>query len=123
MAQKVVTYTVDDLTGEDLGENGQTVKFGFGGTDYEIDLSEKNAAKFAKVLEPYIVSGKWIAKNGSRSKRTVLPSQRDQRHRAERLRKIRAWAAENGYTVSDRGRIPKHVEDDYDNSGSITFSE
>ena len=45
MAQKVTVVLEDDLTG---GPAGQTIRFAFEGTDYEIDLNAKNAAKFSK---------------------------------------------------------------------------
>ena len=51
MAQKVIVVLEDDLTG---GPAEQTVRFAFEGTDYEIDLSAKNAAAFGKQLAPYI---------------------------------------------------------------------
>ena len=41
MAQRVTVELEDDLDG---GPADETVRFGFGGTDYEIDLSKKNAA-------------------------------------------------------------------------------
>jgi hypothetical protein len=45
MAQKVTVALEDDLTG---GPANQTVRFALDGTDYEIDLSAKNAAAFGK---------------------------------------------------------------------------
>ena len=51
MAQRVAVVLEDDLTG---GPAEQTVRFAFEGTDYEIDLSAKNAAAFGKQLVPYI---------------------------------------------------------------------
>jgi len=49
MAQKVTVVLEDDLTG---GPAEQTVRFAFDGTDYEIDLSAKNAKAFGKQLAP-----------------------------------------------------------------------
>ena len=51
MAQKVTVELEDDLDG---GPADETVRFGFDGSDYEIDLSKKNAARFRSQLEPYI---------------------------------------------------------------------
>jgi hypothetical protein len=51
MAQKVTVVLEDDLTG---GPAERTVRFAFEGTDYEIDLSAKNATAFGKQLAPYI---------------------------------------------------------------------
>jgi hypothetical protein len=51
MAQRVTVVLEDDLTG---GPAEQTVRFAFDGTDYEIDLSAKNAAAFGKQLAPIL---------------------------------------------------------------------
>jgi Lsr2 protein len=49
MAQRVVL--TDDLDGS---EGSETVTYTVNGQEYEIDLSQKNAEKFHKLLEPYI---------------------------------------------------------------------
>ena len=49
MAQKVVL--IDDLDGS---EGSETLTYTIDGEEYEIDLSEKNAAKFRKDFQPYI---------------------------------------------------------------------
>ena len=41
MAQKITVALEDDLDG---GPADETVRFGLGGAEYEIDLSKKNAA-------------------------------------------------------------------------------
>jgi hypothetical protein len=51
VAQKVTVVLEDDLTG---GPADQTIRFAFDGTDYEIDLNAKNAAKFSRQLAPYV---------------------------------------------------------------------
>ena len=45
MAQKITVALEDDLDG---GPADETVRFGLGGTDYEIDLSTKNATAFRR---------------------------------------------------------------------------
>ena len=103
MAQKVTVMLEDDLTG---GPAEQTVWFAFDGTDYEIDLNAKNAAAFGKQLAPYIEH----ARRAGRA-----PSRRAGRTAAGRQRSgdIRAWAKEHGLTVSERGRIPASVVEQY----------
>ena len=103
MAQKVTVVLEDDLTG---GPAEQTVRFAFDGTDYEIDLSAKNAAKFGKQLAPYLEH----ARRAGRA-----PSRRPGRTAAGRQRSgdIRAWAHEQGLAVSARGRIPASVVAQY----------
>ena len=51
MSQKVTVALEDDLDG---GPADETVRFGFEGTGYEIDLSAKNARAFRKKLAPFI---------------------------------------------------------------------
>jgi hypothetical protein len=107
MAQKVTVVLEDDLTG---GPAAQTIRFAFEGTDYEIDLNAKNAAKFGKQLAPYVEH----ARRAGRA-----PSRRAGRTAAHRQRSgdIRAWAKEHGLAVSERGRIPASVVDQYNTAG------
>jgi hypothetical protein len=51
MAQKVTVELEDDLDGSPADE---TLRFGFEGTGYEIDLSEKNARAFRAQLAPFV---------------------------------------------------------------------
>jgi hypothetical protein len=51
MAQKVTVELEDDLVG---GLADETVRFGVDSTEYEIDLSTKNAAAFRRKLAPFI---------------------------------------------------------------------
>ena len=107
MAQKVTVVLEDDLTG---GPAEQTIRFAFEGTDYEIDLNAKNAAAFRKQLAPYLEH----ARRAGRA-----PSRRPGRIAANRQRSgdIRAWAKEHGVAVSERGRIPASVAEQYHAAG------
>jgi hypothetical protein len=107
MAQKVIVVLEDDLTG---GPAEQTVRFAFEGTDYEIDLSAKNAAAFGKQLAPYIEHARKAGR---------VPAGRPGRAAANRQRSsdIRAWAKEHGLAVSERGRIPASVAEQYRAAG------
>ena len=51
MAQKITVALEDDIDG---GPADETVRFGLGGSEYEIDLSTKNAAAFRRQLAPFI---------------------------------------------------------------------
>ena len=55
MAQKMQILYTDDLGG---GEAAGTVLFAYNGTEYEIDLSQKNTDKFAQALGPFIESAR-----------------------------------------------------------------
>ena len=103
MAQKVTVVLEDDLSG---GPAEQTVRFAFEGIDYEIDLSAKNAAAFGKQLAPYIEHARRAGRAQSRRPgRTAAGRQRSG--------DIRAWAKEQGLAVSERGRIPASVLEQY----------
>ena len=103
MAQRVTITLEDDLDG---GPADETIRFTFGGTAYEIDLSTKNATAFRTKLAPYLEHA-----------RTAGPSQPRPpgRTTANRQRSgdIRAWAQTQGITVSERGRIPASVAQQY----------
>jgi hypothetical protein len=104
MAQKVTVVLEDDLTG---GPAKQTVRFAFEGTDYEIDLNAKNAAAFGTQLAPYLEHARKAgrAHQARRAGRTTVNRQRSG--------DIRAWAKEHGLAVSERGRIPASVAEQY----------
>jgi len=104
MAQKITVALEDDIDG---GPADETVRFGLGGADYEIDLSRKNAAAFRRQLAPFIEHAR-RAGRGPRRRPGRTASSR------ERSADIRAWAKDQGITVSDRGRIPASVAEQYD---------
>lgn len=107
MAQKVTVALEDDLTG---GPADETVRFAFDGTDYEIDLNKKNAAAFGKQVAPYVEHARKTGRGQPR---------RAGRSAANRQRSgdIRAWAKEHGLAVSERGRIPASVVEQYHAAG------
>ena len=104
MAQKITVALEDDLDG---GPADETVRFGLGGTDYEIDLSTKNANAFRRQLAPFIEHARKTGR-GQRRRPGRTASSR------ERSADIRAWAKDQGITVSDRGRIPASVAERYE---------
>ncbi len=104
MAQKITAVLEDDLDG---GPADETVRFGLGGADYEIDLSNKNAKTFRKQLAPFIEHAR-KAGRGQRRRAGRTAAGR------ERSGGIRAWAKEQGIAVSERGRIPASVVAQYE---------
>jgi len=107
MAQKVSVVLEDDLTG---GPAEQTIRFAFDGTDYEIDLNAKNAATFGKQLAPYLEHAR---RAGRAQPRRAAPTVANRQRSGD----IRAWAKEHGVVVSERGRIPASVVEQYDAAG------
>lgn len=107
MVQKVTVTLEDDLSG---GPAKETIRFAFEGTDYEIDLNAKNAAVFHKQLRPYLEHARRAGRaQGRRAGRTAASRQRSG--------DIRAWAKEHGLAVSERGRIPASVMEQYQAAG------
>jgi hypothetical protein len=102
MATKISVALEDDLDG---GPADETVRFGFGGAHYEIDLNKKNARAFRKQLAPFIEHAR---KAGAEPRRTTRTASARQRSSG-----IRAWAKQRGIPVSDRGRIPASVMAQY----------
>lgn len=109
MAQKVRIEIVDDIDGS-LASH--TVLFGLDGVNYEIDLSDDHAAGLREELERYVAAGR---KTGGRKMRVATgQGSASVLENRERSRTIRQWAVDNGYEVSERGRIPADVVADYE---------
>ena len=104
MAQRVTVELEDDLDG---GPADETVRFGFDGSEYEIDLSKKNAATFRKQLDAFIEH----ARKAGRGQRRRSARTASSRHHSS---DIRAWAKDQGIPLSARGRIPASVVEQYE---------
>jgi Lsr2 len=85
----------------------ETVRFAVEGTEYEIDLNKKNAAALRKQLAPFIDHARKAGRGQRRRPGRTAASR-------ERGGDIRAWAKQQGITVSDRGRIPAGVVEQYE---------
>jgi len=108
MARQIITILTDDLDG---GDADRTIEFGLDGVTYTIDLSEKNAGKLRKALDPYLTVASRAGRAGGR--RAAAPVSRA--NSRETNQAIREWAAKNGWDVSERGRIPASVVQAYNN--------
>lgn len=133
---KIVTIEyVDDLEGGAISaESVDTVEFSYRGQDYALVLTKRNGAQFDKDISRYITAAKRAQFREARAARqTAKPARRAKvptpttrrktspRKNAapaasgpERTRAIRQWAADNGHTISTRGRIPAAVLQAYD---------
>lgn len=104
MARTTKVILTDDINGAPADE---TVTFALDGVTYEIDLTSENAAKLRDAVAPWVGAGRRV---GGRSGRSAG---RKARGSGAENAAIRAWAADNGYKVSDRGRIPGHIVEAY----------
>lgn len=114
MAQKVVTIVTDDLTGEE-SEDAQTHTFAVNGSEYEIDLASDSYDKLLEALGPFMDAGRRQRKSRGRGASTGSRKSSGRGQSAgQDTAKIRAWAEEQGYAVSKRGRIPADIVEAYD---------
>jgi hypothetical protein len=107
MAQKVQVVLIDDLDGGDATE---TVTFGLDGATYEIDLSEPNARQLRDALAPWVGNARRVS--GGRSGRPAARRSNGSGSSSDTTA-VRAWAKENGFKVSERGRIAAEVQQAY----------
>jgi Lsr2 len=101
--QRVEVQLEDDLTG---GPADETVEFGVGGRYYELDLSARHAADFRHLLAPFVEHARPASGHRSRTPARTSASR-------ERSREIRAWAEQQGIEISERGRLPGNVIEQY----------
>lgn len=112
MAQRIQTILVDDLDGTELGNDGQTLRFGWLGAEYSIDLSQANVDKFAAAVAPYVDAGQRVG--GRKSRSSDSPNRGGQVD----TRAVRRWAEANGIQLSSRGRVPADVVEKYSAAGN-----
>jgi hypothetical protein len=105
MAKQVITVLTDDLDG---GDADRTIEFGLDGVNFSIDLSEKNAGKLRKAIEPYLTVASRVGRTSGNGRITARAAQPVRANR-DQNQAIREWAAKNGYEVSERGRIPSSI--------------
>jgi hypothetical protein len=106
MSQIIIVKLRDDMDGTDAAE---TVRFALDGTQYQIDLSESNAAELRKKLSEYIANARTDRKSRDRKSRKYSEE-------------IRQWAKAHGLAVNDRGRIPGSVISEYEESHNLKSS-
>jgi hypothetical protein len=109
VARHEMVVLEDDLDGGDAAE---TVKFALDGAWYEIDLNNKNAKKLRDSLARFVTSGRKVGRGGiaaGPSSRSRVAATTDR----EQNKAIRAWAKKAGRDISDRGRIPQGIVDEF----------
>jgi hypothetical protein len=93
MAQKTLVTKVSDLDGSEASE---TVRFALDGTEYEIDLTPRQAQEMRESLAQF--TGRARKKRAKDRK----PSRGD-------LPEIREYAKARGYDIRNHGRVPGRV--------------
>ncbi|QAY63664.1 Lsr2 family protein [Xylanimonas allomyrinae] len=103
MVQKTQVVLFDDISGAEADE---TVTFALDGVSFEIDLTSAHASELREALAPWIGHAR---KSGGRAVTSTRSGARRTSADRAQLAKIREWARENGFKVSDRGRISTEV--------------
>lgn len=116
MATRTVVTLVDDVDG---GVAEESLSFGLDGVEYEIDLSTEHAEALRDALAPYVAAARRTGGRRSRGSRATsrraAPSDEGGGSPGSQARsrstnaQIRAWAAEHGVTLAERGRLPGRV--------------
>jgi hypothetical protein len=104
MATRTKITLEDDLDG---GPAQETIRFGLGSADYEIDLSAVNAGLLRERLAPFVDHARKVSL-GQRAR----PSRPSSSRRDSAA--VRAWAKEHGIEISERGRLPASVTEQYE---------
>ncbi|MFE6920982.1 Lsr2 family protein [Nocardia sp. NPDC057663] len=112
MARKVVVTLIDDFDGTSVAE--VTVNFEIDGAAYEIDLSNTNATKLRETFDQWLPYARRVGRIKSPSRRSSATATAGTSSSRNDLAAIRAWAGENGHSVSSRGRISSGVIAAYD---------
>lgn len=116
--KQTITQLIDDIDG---GKAEESVLFAIDGTNYEIDLSRRNAARLRDLLNgytPYARAVRGGVQQRRRRRRRVAPTTTTTSFVEVDNRAVRAWAASNGIELSTRGRIPASVIEQYRAAGN-----
>jgi hypothetical protein len=127
----IVKITCDRCKAEGAGDEiagEESVSFAYDGFSYGMDLCGRHAQAFHDTIQGLIAVATERERVGAGTRRgrpaaapsapaAVAPQGRGPARRdKEQLQAIRDWANSNGYSVSNRGRIPAEVENAYQNA-------
>jgi hypothetical protein len=122
VARKIVVQVSCDRCGSDV-DSENSVELSYGGVDFRTDLCRVHAAELSAALEPFLSVAERVdarrlrAVGGTGRPADGRPVRRPTRRDPIQVAAIRNWARDNGYDISDRGRIPREVEEAYNNRG------
>jgi len=102
---------VDDIDGS--AASGP-VDFNLDGRGYTIDLSDANASKLREVLGPYVTAARRVGRSAGRLGSGAPARSGGPSRNRDETQAMRSWLRENGYTVKDRGRVPRELSAAYE---------
>jgi hypothetical protein len=114
MAKETIVQLTDDLDGGDAAEE---LTFALRGVEYEIDLSSKNVAALEKALAKFVNAGRKVGRTTTVNRKSRAPRGRRETNGAKQdVSAIRTWARNNGYEISNRGRISAGIREAYESA-------
>lgn len=88
----------------------RSVMFGWELANYEIDLCPRHANEFAEAIEPYIAAARRLGE----PPRSLQPGRPATRARdVVSTHVVRSWAKKTNRLVSERGRLPDSLFEEY----------
>ena len=114
MAKTTRVVLTCDLHGDDT-EAVTTIRMDNGTARYELDLCQSHFDELTgagRRLRPRRRTGGARSTTKAANKSAAAKTRRRGRG-AQDTAAVREWARANGHTVSDRGRIPGHILDDF----------
>ncbi len=110
MTRKVEVQLLDDIDGSKADES---LSFALDGMNYEIDLSAKHAEKLRASLAKFVAKSRRLGRGHVVSTRRARTGGTPARTDRAQNQAIRDWAKSKGIEVSDRGRIPANIVEQY----------
>ena len=103
-----------EVKGGDVWHDGRSWRQIRRGKEYAIDLNEERQARLQEILaefenkmNSYVTKARAVSKSRPGKASKAAPSYD--------AKVVRSWAADNGYEVGDRGRIPLDILSAYEN--------
>jgi hypothetical protein len=109
VAQKVEVRLTCDL--DEAAIEATEVVFGYDGRSYTFELCEDHLTEFNELLGAWAGAARRVG--GMNVAGHPIPRPRRAPERAE-LTAIREWANQNGYELSERGRLPAGIRKEYE---------
>jgi hypothetical protein len=111
MARHVVVQVSCDVCD---APDATPVEFSVDRSAFEIDLCPEHRGHFTNALAPFVSQARSArARSGGASSSSAPARVKSGRRDPAQTESIRAWAKENGFQISTRGRIPGHIEAAY----------
>jgi hypothetical protein len=113
MAQKILVELLDDIDGS---EAVGTFRFTDQGVEYEVDFNQEHMDEYEGIFSylksiARVVKGKKRAPYGSKKGTTPIIG---------KTQEMREWLRAAGHDVKDRGRVPSHLVELYNNRPQAT---